>query len=515
MAVLSHALLNVGKRISSIILSVLYFREQAMTPNFFGGLFMAAVGGLWHIYEMGQLKKQQQRQQQSATTISSSSSPSNIGSFLLLLQNSTSSCGTKNKLLKPLVTGLGLIIFVLYLVNTMSQASLFYDASWSLYDMPGQEKFMSAENRFSVFSAEEIPSERAMLGLLTGNTPRQIYGRNRFDTCQVFFRDPRMSTCHLGAFGGNFGDMLGPDIVKRLLEYHTGCSAQDLPVTDFEQFDGSNKIATDPDVLGPCLWTVGSVLRFVRRNDHVWGTGSLGKNLEFTSGPCQGYRDKFNNVTVYSVRGPRTVELMESLCPKRIQVYLKDEKRAIRDEWKGEIRPYGDGGFLIPFLFPEVGRLRKTPLAPNQKKKFDSCLILHHYDKDSVEKVEETKQTVLPVIQPWRTMAGNMSECAVLSSSSLHGLILADAYGIPARWIQANTAVLPFKFSDYYESMGADDNGLSANNKMGVSLELLIQGKADIPDPIPFRRRVEYAQKIMASFPYHLFETVPIGTTVA
>ena len=383
-------------------------------------------------------------------------------------------------------------------------------------------------------STSSSRSSSSLLGLTTGQTPSELFGSKFYD-CRVKFHDSTMSTCHLGAFGGNFGDMLGPDIVKRLLEYHTGCSAEDLPVTDFEPLDQT----TQKTQIGPCLFTVGSVLRNVRPNDHVWGTGTLGKGIELVSSMCQGYHDKFNNVTIYSVRGPKTVELMEDQkCNQRVQVWDTEQSRAIiqQDKLQGHVRPYGDAGFLIPFLFPEVGQLRKEE-NPNKQQEgsasaSDSCLILHHYDEaESTARVvrinnqtktnktgsstDHRQQKLLPVIQSWRTMAANISlECAVVSSTSLHGLILADAYGIPARWISGNTAVHPFKFHDYFESMGVDPQkeGTPYNVKTVIPLDQLLQHtkgeiNLDVPNAIAYDVRLEFAKKILDSFPYHLFTT--------
>ena len=505
-AVLSHALLNVGKRVSSIVLSVLYFQEQAITPSFLGGLVFAALGGLWHIHELGQTKSasttpqpQQQQQQQQQ--------PQSRGN------TSTSSLN------KPMAT---IVLILVGFILVGKQTSSLDDFKKPIFEEPDETSYLQSDPHSLATGPAVLGLQPIVLGIpllgMTERTPRQLYG-SQFDQCQVVFRDRTMSTCHLGAFGGNFGDMLGPDVVKRIVEYHTGCSAHNLPVTDFAQ---KNDTETSVDVLGPCLFTVGSVMRNVRRNDHVWGTGMLGKNIELTSSMCRGYKEKFNNVTIYSVRGPQTAAWLEETCLHRIQVYLMDEQRATRTNWAGKVRPYGDAGFLVPFIFPEVGKLRR-PTTHHNKPRFDSCVILHHYDQDKLSLVKKFENesssiksssppnvtTSLPVIQPWRTMAANMSDCAVISSSSMHGLILADAYGIPAVWVQDSTAVFPYKFQDYYKSMGNNDEGVPYNNKTGVPLWMVLKGKAAIPNPLPWNARLELAQKIIASFPYHLFETVP------
>ena len=324
--------------------------------------------------------------------------------------------------------------------------------------------------------------------------PVDMYGAEKFQSCHVKFKDSTMSTCHLGAFGGNFGDMLGPDIVKRIVEYHFGCTAENLPVIDFET----------ETTEGPCLFSVGSVWRNVRNNDHVWGTGSLGKDMEFRSSACQGFQSRFNNVTVYSVRGPRTVALIELACQRRIQIYLPEFGVSTKS-LVGKVRPYGDAGFLIPFLFPEIVK------AEPSIAKFKSCLILHRYDE---EQAEENQRDLggyhqrLPVVQSWQTMAGNLTQCQVVSSSSLHGLMLSDAYGIPARWIWASSSVFPFKFQDYQESLNA--TGVTLQRKR-IKLRTLLaedqRGNLTVPEILPQPSRSAYAKRVLESFPFHLFTT--------
>ena len=51
------------------------------------------------------------------------------------------------------------------------------------------------------------------------------------DDCSVNFKDPSMALCHIIPWP-NFGDELGPPVVKRILELHFGCSAANLTVSN-------------------------------------------------------------------------------------------------------------------------------------------------------------------------------------------------------------------------------------------------------------------------------------------
>ena len=48
-----------------------------------------------------------------------------------------------------------------------------------------------------------------------------------------------------------------------------------------------------------------------------------------------------------------------------------------------------------------------------------------------------------------------MLSCENIASSSLHGLIVSDAYGIPSIWIKLSNNIIgnDFKFYDYLESI--------------------------------------------------------------
>lgn len=61
-----------------------------------------------------------------------------------------------------------------------------------------------------------------------------------------------------------------------------------------------------------------------------------------------------------------------------------------------------------------------------------------------------------PADEPWRVIRA-IASCEVVLSQSLHGLIVADAFGVPNAWIAPSDAMRGgrFKFDDYFSTLDA------------------------------------------------------------
>lgn len=77
-------------------------------------------------------------------------------------------------------------------------------------------------------------------------------------------------------------------------------------------------------------------------------------------------------------------------------------------------------------------------------------------------------------------------------SSSLHGIILAETYGIPA--ILLNNGDL-FKYMDWYESTGRSDIKVAANIEKALNME-----------PMRLPKLEEMQEKVLNAFPKDLWE---------
>ena len=80
-------------------------------------------------------------------------------------------------------------------------------------------------------------------------------------------------------------------------------------------------------------------------------------------------------------------------------------------------------------------------------------------------------------------------------SSSLHGIILAESYGVPAVFLNEGLNDELFKFYDWYYSTNRNDIVIATNIKEALSLEPM-----KLPDLDDMRRT------IIEAFPYDLWE---------
>jgi pyruvyltransferase len=167
----------------------------------------------------------------------------------------------------------------------------------------------------------------------------------------------------------------------------------------------------------PNLLAIGSILHWADANSVVWGTGFISDAIELKTAPR----------AIVSVRGHLTRERLEQQgirCPS----------------------PVGDPGVFIPDLFPPSKRT--IPLG----------VIPHYVDANEpfVQRARDSGAEILDVLSPIEAYLGKLSACHRIISSSLHGLVFAHAYGIPAAWVKLSPQVIGngFKFLDYYSSIG-------------------------------------------------------------
>ena len=160
------------------------------------------------------------------------------------------------------------------------------------------------------------------------------------------------------------------------------------------------------------LCCIGSVMSKVRDGDVVWGVGSsrpipISKRARFLS-----------------VRGRLSRALvMGSYVPE----------------------VYGDPGLLFSLMYKP--RVKKIPGKVGY--------VPHYVDKHFFE---EQGIDFIDVALPWKEFIKEILKCEHIVSSSLHGIVLAEAYGIPATWVMYSDKIMggKFKFHDYLTGTGRE-----------------------------------------------------------
>lgn len=195
----------------------------------------------------------------------------------------------------------------------------------------------------------------------------------------------------------NFGDIISLKLVERIIGE---------PVRIY------NKDQKPPEKK---LLAVGSLLYFANDNDVLWGTGT---NAKITNKKAF----KFKTLDVRAVRGPLTRKFLwdtfKIQCP--------------------EI--YGDPTLLFPYFFPEFRRQAHPT--------YDYIIIPHYSDEELFPK--EEWENVVYSTEPWNEVVKKIINSRLVISSSLHGIVMAEAYGIPARLLIVSDKEPLFKYYDYY-----------------------------------------------------------------
>lgn len=212
---------------------------------------------------------------------------------------------------------------------------------------------------------------------------------------------------------GNFGDILTPYLLWNLFEYK--CVLNRFPFKE------------------PTLMGVGSIISRAEGYSIIWGSG-----LMRSDGPLK------RDARYLSVRGPLTYEKLKEKgipCP------------AI----------FGDPALLMPKIY-----------SPQINSKFEYGILPHYVDYDVVKKwyQNDTNVHVINVLNSDPTkVIDQVLLCDKIISSSLHGVIIAHAYNIPAIWVKHSDKLSGdgVKFEDYFESVGMKSKCTDFQNRIDPS----------------------------------------------
>lgn len=241
---------------------------------------------------------------------------------------------------------------------------------------------------------------------------------------------------------GNIGDNLSPYIVERMLN-EKGINI-DKKVKQTKH-----------------LFAIGSIISFGYQNSTIWGSGLIcGKKKHWS------FWKFFRKLDIRAVRGPKTRETLLELGYKCPEIY-------------------GDPAILLPrFIHMD-----------NNEKKYDYVIIKHLSDNRKINIDEGKNYIELDVrTDDFLEFVRKISLGKKVISSSLHGIILAESYGVPAIMLNYE-GIDHFKFRDWYESTKRTSFPIANSIEEAINMQA-----CELPD-------LQLMQNdLINSFPYDLYE---------
>lgn len=237
----------------------------------------------------------------------------------------------------------------------------------------------------------------------------------------------------------NFGDCMSVKLLERIVGG---------PVEIYKKTRLDNKKK---------LLAIGSIISFGIDDDVIWGSGINGKLLH----------PKFYNfetLDVRSVRGPLT-------------------RQFLYDNFKIECpEVYGDPALLTSYFFPEFKR--------KDYPKYD-YIIIPHYSEEHLFPKDLYPNAVYPT-DPFEEIIEKIVDSKLVVSSTLHGLIVAESWGVPARMLKITNQEPMFKYQDYYYG----------TNRFGFQFATSIEEALIMGGEEPFQCDLK---KLYESFPFEFW----------
>lgn len=230
------------------------------------------------------------------------------------------------------------------------------------------------------------------------------------------------------SYVNNYGDELSPFVVghltgKRIQQKDNYQKTTIAKIKQLVRAALTFKIESFKKILFPWqdnLLAIGSVLAVGNKHSKIWGSGFICDNRQCTGGE------------IYAVRGKYSDSLLRN------------------GKWMGP-KTYGDPALLLPmFVKASENKHDRTGIIPHYteyeyfKEKYSGMYEVINLNSSDVESVTKI-----------------ITSCKRILSTSLHGVIVSHAYGIPALWIEKKpletVGIEGFKFRDYFSAVGVEE----------------------------------------------------------
>lgn len=212
------------------------------------------------------------------------------------------------------------------------------------------------------------------------------------------------------------------------------------------------------------LKCVGSNIYAGFQNSTVWGSGIPNRPQGFKRLNAFLIHYPFTRLDIRAVRGPLTRELLLKWGQKCPEVY-------------------GDPAILMPLIYQPLKETKKDLLVIPQfvtektfREKYpDLYMVSMNTDnyKSVIDAIVSSKKVI---------------------TSSLHAVILSDAYGVPSVLYRGLSKRIDFKYLDYYYSTGRYDIKIADSFEDALKMA-----------PLPLPNLKDLQEGLINSFPYDLW----------
>lgn len=125
-------------------------------------------------------------------------------------------------------------------------------------------------------------------------------------------------------------------------------------------------------------------------------------------------------------------------------------------------------------------------------KKYSVSVIFHYAFEDTP--IPDDIHRISMLTDDYQQVINEMIQSDYVISESLHGLILAESYGVPVvAYIPPN--IKTFKYDDYFEGTG----------RYGIRYAKTLQEALEM-QPLPLPELTKCRERLMAAFPYDLWD---------
>lgn len=246
----------------------------------------------------------------------------------------------------------------------------------------------------------------------------------------------------------NLGDFLGNVIVNWMLD------KKGLSLDDYVEHKKH-------------LFTVGSGAVKSYQNMTMWGSGVERELPQRFRRFFQ--RSWYRKLDIRAVRGPKSREYLMRLGHRVPEVY-------------------GDPAILMPLIYSDL-----TGGGGNEE--YDISIIPQLVTEKGIREKYPDAHIISMNTNDYKSVIDQIVQSKLIISSSLHGVILADAYGVPSVWYRGLGKDIDFKYLDYYASTGRKPETIPTTIEEAMNTK---------PLPLPDLKPLQ--EGLLKSFPYDLWD---------